>query len=100
MKFGSVQSELRTVLDMLGNRRVWLLLDEWSEIPLDIQPYLADLIRRCILPIASVTAKFAAIDIVQISAFGARGQYKRNNWVLMLVETFTFMISWSLKTMR
>ena len=62
VRFGSVQSELKAVLDMLGDRRVWLLLDEWSEIPLDIQPYLADLLRRCILPLSSVTLKIAAIE--------------------------------------
>jgi hypothetical protein len=62
LKFGTVQAELKAVLGAFGSRQVWLLLDEWSEIPLDIQPYLADLLRRCVLPIAGITLKIAAIE--------------------------------------
>jgi len=62
VKFGTVQSTLQAVIEALGNRRVWLLLDEWSEIPLDIQPYLADLLRRCVLPLSNITLKVAAIE--------------------------------------
>ena len=37
-------------------------MDEWSEIPIDLQPYLADLIRRTILPVNSLTVKIASIE--------------------------------------
>lgn len=36
--------------------------DEWSEIPLDLQPYLADLLRRAVLPTRGITVKIAAIE--------------------------------------
>ena len=62
VNFGSIQNRLRAVLELLGGRRVWLLLDEWSEIPIDLQPYLADLLRRCVIPLASLTVKIAAIE--------------------------------------
>ena len=62
VKFGTVQSTLSAVLEALGKRRVWLLLDEWSEIPLDIQPFLADLLRRCIIPLSRMSLKIAAIE--------------------------------------
>jgi hypothetical protein len=39
-----------------------IILDEWSAIPLDLQPYLADLIRRAIFPIVGITVKIAAIE--------------------------------------
>lgn len=62
VKFGTVQSRLRAILSALGGKRLWLLLDEWSEIPLDIQPYLADLLRRCVIPVSGITLKIAAIE--------------------------------------
>jgi len=75
VKFGTVQNDLKTVIELLGGRRVWLLLDEWSEIPLDIQPYLADLLRRCVLPISSVTVKIAAIEHRSNMSVRGEGEY-------------------------
>lgn len=62
VNFGTVRNKLQAIFDSLDGRRVWLLLDEWSEIPIDLQPYLADLLRRCIIPLAQVTVKIAAIE--------------------------------------
>jgi hypothetical protein len=75
VKFGTVQSELMAVLGLLGGRRVWLLLDEWSEIPLDIQPYLADLLRRCVLPLSNITVKVAAIEHRSNLIIRSQGEY-------------------------
>jgi hypothetical protein len=41
---------------------LWLLLDEWSSIALDLQPLLADLLRRSFLPVQKITVKIAAIE--------------------------------------
>jgi hypothetical protein len=60
--FGAVDSALRRFSDLVAPKRIWLLLDEWSTIPIDLQPYLADLIRRAVLPAANVTVKIAAIE--------------------------------------
>jgi hypothetical protein len=38
------------------------LLDEWSSIPIELQPYLADLLRRAVFPIGDITVKIAAIE--------------------------------------
>ena len=62
VNFGSVGSALRKVVQTLPKQRLWLLIDEWSEVPLDLQPLLADLLRRAILPIKGVTVKIAAIE--------------------------------------
>jgi hypothetical protein len=40
--FGPLSRALRGISRALGSRRLWLLLDEWSSIPLDLQPLLAD----------------------------------------------------------
>lgn len=62
VNFGDVQRTFRALIEAMNKRNIILLLDEWSEIPLEIQPYLADLIRRCIIPIKNITVKIAAIE--------------------------------------
>lgn len=49
-------------LTAMSGKRIWLLLDEWSSLPEALQPFLADFIRRAILPIQSVTVQIAAIE--------------------------------------
>lgn len=59
--FGAVSKAARDLVSRLPGQRLWLVLDEWSEIPLDLQPYLADLLRRTLFPIPGVAVKIAAI---------------------------------------
>jgi hypothetical protein len=60
--FGAVAHALRELAAVLGSRKIWLLLDEWSEVPLDLQPYLADLLRRTVFPVHGIVVKIAAIE--------------------------------------
>ncbi|MGH3853815.1 MAG: hypothetical protein ACRDR6_10015 [Pseudonocardiaceae bacterium] len=60
--FGPLSRALRGIASALGGARLWLLLDEWSSVPLDLQPLLADLLRRAVLPTAGITVKFAAVE--------------------------------------
>jgi hypothetical protein len=60
--FGPLTRALRGIANALGEARLWLLLDEWSSIPRDLQPFLADLLRRSVLPIGGITVKIAAIE--------------------------------------
>lgn len=62
LNFGRVQGTMRSLLAVLGDPTLWILIDEWSEIPLDLQPYLADLLRRTLLPLENVVIKIAAIE--------------------------------------
>lgn len=41
---------------------LYILLDEWSQIPLDIQPYLAEFLKRGILPIQRATIKIGSLE--------------------------------------
>ncbi len=61
LDFGSLQVALDGLIQVLGVE-VLLLIDEWSEIPSDLQPYLADLLRRTVLPQGSIIVKIAAIE--------------------------------------
>jgi hypothetical protein len=60
--FGPLQGALTGLIQVLGSPTIWLLIDEWSEIPIDLQPYLADLVRRTVLPQPKMIAKIAAIE--------------------------------------
>lgn len=60
--FGSVGTALRKLVPALPGKRLWVIMDEWSHVPLRLQPLLADLIRHCLLPVPGVTVKFAAIE--------------------------------------
>jgi hypothetical protein len=60
--FGPLSRAIQTVADGIRPARLWLLLDEWSSVPLDLQPFLADLLRRSVLPIRGITVKIAAIE--------------------------------------
>lgn len=59
--FGAVAEALGGIAgDIPG--RLWLILDEWSDVPLDLQPLLADLLRRCVMPVRDITVKIGAIE--------------------------------------
>ncbi len=62
LNFGRVSDCLDGLIVVLGRPHLWLLSDEWSEVPIELQPYLADLLRRIVLPQTHVTVKIAAIE--------------------------------------
>lgn len=60
--FGSIRKVWEEIIGVISPRSVWLLLDEWSSVPIDLQPYLADLVRRSIFPVRGTVVKIAAIE--------------------------------------
>jgi hypothetical protein len=63
LNFSDIARALRELADALSSkRRIWLLLDEWSSVPPDLQPYLAEFLVRCVLPLQRFTVKIAAIE--------------------------------------
>jgi hypothetical protein len=72
INFSDMAKALRDLADSIGARRVWLLLDEWSSVPPDVQPYLAEFLVRCVLPLREFTVKIAAIE--QQSTFSIPGE--------------------------
>lgn len=60
--FGAISSALRSIILALPSKHLILVLDEWTAIPIELQPYLADFIRRAVLPITGVTVKIGAIE--------------------------------------
>lgn len=62
LDFANIQVSLEGLLKVSGVNRLWLMIDEWSEVPIELQPYLADLFRRTCLPTRSIVLKIAAIE--------------------------------------
>ncbi|MDX3776791.1 ORC-CDC6 family AAA ATPase [Streptomyces europaeiscabiei] len=62
LNFSDIARALRDLFNALNGRRVWLLLDEWSSVPGDIQPHLGEFLVRCLLPLQGLTVKVAAIE--------------------------------------
>lgn len=60
--FGKIGALFNQLISALKNKRIWILIDEWSVVPLELQPYLADLLRRAIFPAKNVTVKIGAIE--------------------------------------
>lgn len=74
--FGPLSRAVRGIVRALGPARLWLLLDEWSSVPRDLQPFLADLLRRAVLPVGGLTVKLAAIERrSQFAVPGGTGEY-------------------------
>ncbi|MBC1224861.1 hypothetical protein GNF10_34580 [Nostoc sp. UCD121] len=62
VRFGSIGQLLKNLARSISPKKIWVLLDEWSSVPLDLQPYLADFIRRAMFPIQGIIVKLAAIE--------------------------------------
>lgn len=59
--FPELLRSLTSVLD-LAETQLFILVDEWSSLPQDVQPYLAEFIKRGVLPIQQATVKISALE--------------------------------------
>jgi hypothetical protein len=74
--FGRVGTALHDLMKVLSPRRFWVLLDEWSDVPAELQPFLADLLRRSFFALPRLTVKIASIEQrTNLLVAGARGDY-------------------------
>ena len=74
--FGGVTQSMRQAVEADDAKRFWLLIDEWSGIPIDLQPYLAEMLRRLFFGIPKVSVRIAAIPHrSEWRIAGERGDY-------------------------
>lgn len=59
--FGALGSAFKKVAQALGDHGLWLMLDEWSSLPIELQPYLADMLRRTVFTVG-IPVKIGAIE--------------------------------------
>lgn len=60
--FPAIQLHFKKLIEILKGIELWVIIDEWAEIPLELQPFLGDLLRRTIFPLYGVSVKIGAID--------------------------------------
>lgn len=74
--FGGVTRSMRQAIEADPAKRFWLLIDEWSGIPIDLQPYLAEMLRKLFFGIPKVSVRIAAIPHrSEWRISGSRGDY-------------------------
>jgi hypothetical protein len=72
LSFGNIAASVGNLVDILRpTARIWLLIDEWSEIPIELQPYLADLLRRTLLPLNEITGNYILDNGMRMSESAA-----------------------------
>ena len=60
--FGRLTAALERLIRAFDGRGLWIMLDEWSSLPIELQPFLADLLRRSAFTVAGITIKIGAIE--------------------------------------
>jgi len=74
--FGAIGELLQRVMSSHEASRCWIILDEWSGVPLDLQPYLAEMLRKLFFGIPKVTVRIGAIPHrTEWRIPGERGNY-------------------------
>ncbi len=60
---GTLDKAIANMLDALGGARLWILIDEWSGgVPYELQPVLADMVRRVFASFGRVAVKIGAVE--------------------------------------
>ncbi|WP_371783996.1 helicase HerA-like domain-containing protein [Streptosporangium subroseum] len=59
--FGALGKLFKHALEAHPAEQCWILLDEWSEMPISLQPYVAEMLRRIFFSLPKVTVRIAAI---------------------------------------
>lgn len=62
LRFGQLSRCFERLCESIRPARLWILLDEWSSLPLDLQPILADMLKRVLFACPGVTVKIGAIE--------------------------------------
>lgn len=62
MHFPAIRAIFEEILKSIYPCKIWIILDEYSEIPFDLQPYLADMLRRTLAPLRNLIIKIGSIE--------------------------------------
>src|SRR5262249_43490254 len=58
---GPLSSAIQALAQALAPHQLWVLIDEWSALPPDLQPLMAELLRRTFFATSGVVVKISAI---------------------------------------
>jgi hypothetical protein len=60
--YRQISDILGQVIDSMKIHRLFLILDEWAQVPLPAQPFLAEYLKRAILTVPSISLKLIAVN--------------------------------------
>lgn len=60
--YSEIYHLLDSALTAMGVEHLVLLIDEWTSIPTDLQPYIAEFLKRSVLPSRRVTVKIGSLE--------------------------------------
>ncbi|MDT0202399.1 hypothetical protein [Nocardioides sp. AE5] len=60
--YSEIYQFLDTALAAMGVDRLLLLIDEWTSIPTDLQPFIAEFLKRSVLPSKRITVKIGSLE--------------------------------------
>lgn len=60
--YRQISDVLAQVIDDMKIRRLFLILDEWAQVPLHAQPFLAEYLKRAVLTVPSISLKLIAVN--------------------------------------
>jgi hypothetical protein len=60
--YRQINDTLKQVLDDLRINRLFIILDEWAQIPFAAQSYVAEFVKRAVLPIQAISLKILAVN--------------------------------------
>src|SRR5215468_2814388 len=58
---GPLPAAVQTLASALAPHELWILIDEWSALPPDLQPLMAEMLRRTFFATSGVVVKISAI---------------------------------------
>lgn len=62
INFNAIVACLREILEKLKSSKLWLLIDEYSELPSELQIPMSDMLRHIFAPIKNLYFKIAALE--------------------------------------
>lgn len=68
--FPALSSSLRKILQGCTSK-MYVLVDEWSSLPVDVQPFLAEFFKRGLLPLPEVVVKIASLEYKSVFSTAA-----------------------------
>jgi hypothetical protein len=60
--YRQITDSLGQILKDLNINRLFIILDEWAQIPISAQPYFAEFIKRAIFPLSKISIKILAVN--------------------------------------
>ncbi len=60
--YWQIAESLRTIIAEMGIAHLFIIIDEWAQIPISVQPYVAEYLKRAIMTVPQICIKLLAIN--------------------------------------